>query len=70
MGDCKCGCEEETTTGKDFKRGHDSKLRIKIEDEVGGIFALEKLVMAAKDYSCRKIKEGEFLKVVRKIFAQ
>jgi hypothetical protein len=68
MGECKCGCGKETTNEKDFKTGHDSKLRSKIENEVGGIFALEKLVRTANDYSCGKIKEGEFLKVVREIF--
>lgn len=70
MNECKCGCKEEASPGKNFLKGHDSKLRKKIEREVGGILTLEKLVDAAKKYSCGEIKEAEFLKVVSKIFVK
>ncbi|MBU3932737.1 MAG: hypothetical protein KKF01_09900 [Proteobacteria bacterium] len=68
MSDCKCGCGKKASYGRDFLQGHDTKLSSKIKDEVGGILTLEKLVGAAKDYSCGKMKEAEFLKVVSKIF--
>ena len=37
---CICGCEEETKGGK-FRPGHDQKLRVSIEDAVGGLEALK-----------------------------
>jgi hypothetical protein len=68
MSDCKCGCGEEAAKGKDFRPGHDSKLRTKIEGKVGGILNLERLIDNAEDFSQGKIKEEEFINITKEIF--
>jgi len=44
---CGCGCGETTRGSGDFLPGHDQKLRIAIENHVGGVEALRTLVEGA-----------------------
>ena len=41
---CACGCGEKITPGRDFKPGHDQRLRILLENKVGGLLVLKALV--------------------------
>lgn len=41
---CLCGCGETVNAGREFRPEHDQKLRKKMEDAVGGIEALKRLV--------------------------
>ena len=41
---CLCGCGVSVATNRMFAPGHDQKLRIAIENAVGGLEALRKLV--------------------------
>lgn len=68
MGICKCGCGKETNLG-DFLPGHDQKLRASLENEVGGIFALQELIQEAKKYSYGETTSEVFLALVRRVFA-
>lgn len=70
MGICRCGtCGELANDDRDFRPGHDMKLRKKIEDKVGGLFKLEDLVDAAEKYSRGEIESAKFTKRVREIFS-
>jgi hypothetical protein len=66
---CKCGCNLESATG-DFAPGHDQKLRIRLEKEVGGLLALERLVKTAKSYAIGDISGQEFECQVRQLFTK
>jgi len=44
---CACGCGDLTRGSGDFLPGHDQKLRVAIENHVGGILALRGLVESA-----------------------
>jgi hypothetical protein len=67
MGECKCGCGEKASNG-DFIAGHSQKLTASLVKEVGGLFALQKLVQSAKKYSCGEKDPEEFLDLIRRIF--
>lgn len=67
MGACKCGCGEEAKAGRNFLPGHDMKLRKQLEEKVGGLFNLEKLVNAAKKYSHGKMAPKDFTEYVEDI---
>jgi len=69
MGDCKCGCGNEAKIG-DFIPGHDQKLRVSLENEVGGIFALQDLIQAARKYSYGETGAEDFLNLVRRVFSK
>jgi len=62
---CECGCGEMATGS--FLPGHDQKLRIAIEQEVGGLLALRSLVEAAKANATGEISDEAFCKTVRRI---
>jgi len=68
MADCKCGCGNQANIG-DFLPGHDQKLRVSLENEVGGLLSLQELVSAAKGYACGSKSMDEFVDLVRRIFA-
>jgi hypothetical protein len=68
MAHCECGCHEEAGTSQ-FLTGHDQKLRISLEQEVGGILSLRTLVEAAHSYSDGGNTEEKFTQTVRAIFA-
>jgi hypothetical protein len=67
MGICKCGCGETASSGN-FIAGHSQRLTASLVKEVGGLFALQKLVNAAKKYSCGEKDQEEFLDLIRRIF--
>lgn len=68
MPNCKCGCGKKANIGG-FLPGHDQKLRVSLEDEVGGLLALQELVQGAKKYSCGEAEAEQFESLVRRIFA-
>jgi len=49
MGICACGCSGATQGGV-FLPGHDQKLRTDIENRVGGLLKLARIVEAAEEY--------------------
>ena len=67
MGDCKCGCGEPVRSG-DFIAGHSGKLTSSLVKEVGGLFTLQELIQAAKQYSYGEKRTKEFLDLIRRIF--
>ena len=67
MGRCKCGCGEPVNDAN-FVAGHSQKLTARLVSEVGGLFALQELVQAAKKYSCGEKNSKEFLDIVQRIF--
>jgi len=67
MGDCKCGCGKPASGGN-FIAGHSQVLTASLVKEAGGLFALQELVQAAKEYSCREKGQEEFLHIVQRIF--
>jgi hypothetical protein len=52
MPECVCGCGQETRGG-DFLPGHDQKLRTALEQRVGGLSTMAKVVV-----SCEAAVEG------------
>jgi hypothetical protein len=54
----------------DFIAGHDQKLRARLEQEVGGLFVLEKLVSTAKRYAVGDLSGQEFEREVRRLLAK
>ncbi len=66
---CACGCGETTKGGK-FLPGHEQKLRKAIEDKVGGLALLGRLVEAAQLYADGKIPLEDLGQLVNLIFAQ
>lgn len=68
MGSCLCGCGTETATA--FAPGHDQKLRVALEQRVGGLGALKALVEAVEQYMLGETGSSDLTKEVRHIFAQ
>ena len=50
---CLCGCRISVATNRKFAPGDDQKLRIAIEDAVGDLEALRKLVRALARFSLK-----------------
>jgi len=50
MPECACGCGEPTKKRK-YLQGHDQKLRIKLEEKVGGLPLLASLVKVTQMYA-------------------
>ncbi len=67
MPECSCGCGEPTKGGK-FLPGHDQKLRKYLEQEVGGVALLAKLVESGKLYADGKMSLHSLGEVVTLIF--
>jgi hypothetical protein len=67
MGKCKCGCGETASSGN-FVAGHSQKLTASLVNDVGGLFALQKLVQSAKKFSAGEKDPAEFLDLIRRIF--
>ena len=63
---CECGCGEKVLGG--FKPGHDQKLRIALEQRVGGLLALRSLVEAAERLAAGH-SQSELIDKVRRILA-
>jgi hypothetical protein len=69
MNKCKCGDCDESTDG-DFVPGHDQKLRIRLEQEVGGLLSLEHLIYECNRYATGNASESEVLGTIRHAFTQ
>ena len=67
MPNCACGCGESTKGGK-FLPGHEAKLRKSVEQEVGGVALLARLVEAAKLYADGKMGLDDLGRLVQLIF--
>ena len=67
MASCKCGCGKDSAAG-DFIRGHDQKLRVRLEHEVGGLCALEELVAVAQKYAASELSESVLAREVQRLF--
>jgi hypothetical protein len=66
---CACGCGEETKRAK-FLPGHDQKLRKRLEETVGSLLLLAKLVEAGKMYVEGKMSPEDLGRLVQTIFRQ
>jgi hypothetical protein len=67
MDHCLCGCGESVPTSS-FKPGHDQRLRVSLENRVGGIQGLSDLVNAAESYISGQTSGDAFANSVRSIF--
>jgi hypothetical protein len=56
--ECKCGCGEAVATSS-YKPGHDQKLRIALEQSVGGLERLRELVENSTNVSTEEGKQDE-----------
>ena len=63
---CICGCNEEIEKGN-FKTGHDQKLRISLEKNIGGIVNLKTLVESSVKYNKEQISLNDFGKIVHQL---
>lgn len=63
MPKCECGCGDDST--RDFRPGHDQKLRAELEARVGGVLAMRAMVEAAESFTAGRLTEGAFLARVR-----
>lgn len=54
----------------EFLPGHDQKLRISIENRVGGILPLRSLIEVAEAYVNGEISGDSFTQSVRKVFSR
>lgn len=66
---CACGCGESTKGGK-FLPGHEQKLRKSLEEKVGSVALLGRLVEAGKLYADGKISLEDLGRLVQLIFRQ
>lgn len=64
---CACGCGETTKGGK-FLPGHEQKLRKSMEEKVGGVALMARLVAAAKLYADGKMGLDDLGRLVQLIF--
>lgn len=67
MTGCACGCGEATAGGL-FKPGHDQKMRIDLEERVGGLVALARLIDSADEFASGRMDLDVFGSYVRKQF--
>ena len=67
MATCECGCGDEAQG--QFITGHDQRLRIALETEVGGVLPLRTIVRAARAYADGDITDQAFTQTVRGVFA-
>ncbi len=44
VGECLCGCGEPVSRKQKFRPGHDQRLRVALEQEIGGLEAMKELV--------------------------
>ncbi|MBI5365173.1 MAG: hypothetical protein HZA53_18490 [Planctomycetes bacterium] len=66
MKTCECGCNE--TSKNEFLPGHDQKLRVLLEQRVGGLLALRSLIEAVQEYQSGEWTEQQLGQHVRKLF--
>ena len=56
---CVCGCGEPTVRGT-FRPGHDAKLRARLEETVGGLLCLDRLIELNRKYAHDQLSLEEF----------
>ena len=64
---CACGCGGETRGGV-FLPGHDQRLRSNIEEKIGGLLNLDKLVDSAEKYADDQLSLGELGRITKSFF--
>jgi hypothetical protein len=69
MSSCACGCGEETKGGK-FLQGHEQKLRKRLDEKVGGLPLLARLVQAGEMYAGAQMTLDDLGRVVKLIFSK
>ncbi len=67
MPECACGCGEPTKKRK-YLQGHDQKLRIKLEEKVGGLPLLASLVKVTQMYAQDRMSLEGLGRLVRLIY--
>ncbi len=67
MSACECRCGANTEGG-DFLPGHDQKLRVALEERVGGLLEMRDLVEVMESYMEGSITLEELGKAVRRAF--
>lgn len=65
---CACGCGQATKGGR-FLPGHDAKLRATIEDSVGGLLSLDRLVEGARQFVSGRLSSEDYERLTREIIA-
>jgi hypothetical protein len=64
---CACGCGEETKRGR-FLPGHEQKLRKHLDEKVGGLPLLARLVQAGEMYAGGQMRLDDLGRLVKLIF--
>ncbi len=67
--ECLCGCGGVPERGE-FLPGHDQRLRIQIEESVGGLINLWRLIDANQEYVIGEINESELAQRIRSLWHQ
>ncbi len=65
---CRCGCNQPANG--DFLPGHDQRLRIQLEKEVGGLLNLSRLVDLNRSALAGEIDPWAFQAQLRKLFVK
>lgn len=63
---CACGCGN-TTKGGTFQPGHDAKMRAAIEQSVGGLFPLYRLVDAARRFADGELSAQDYQRLTHEL---
>jgi hypothetical protein len=63
---CLCGCKQPAT--RDFLPGHDQRLRVQLEQQVGGILNLSRLITLNRAALHGEIDPWAFQAQLRRIF--
>jgi hypothetical protein len=66
---CSCGCGQPTKGGI-FLPGHDAKLRAAIEESVGGLLSLSRLVEAARQFTSGILSSEDYMKLTREVIGE
>ncbi len=66
---CACGCGGETKRGR-FLPGHEQKLRKELDEKVGGLPVLSRLVQAGEMYAGGRMGLEDLGHLVKLIFSQ
>lgn len=66
---CKCDNCSENASG-DFAPGHDQRLRIILEQKVGGVLFLKELIIECEKYASGDSSEENVLRIIRHLFAR
>ena len=66
---CECGCGA-AVQGRDFVPGHDQKLRIQLEQRVGGLLALRDIIARLEQHAKGGSTQAQLSAAVRDAFAE